>query len=105
MIGRWITRLDQYHFEIQHRDRNKDQNANGLSKKTEFYIAREKMISEMPKHRAGFPFLSQEQFEALPLTNWVDTNGRVILNHPDLPDHMEQIISKTQERTTETSAL
>ena len=52
------------------------------------------MISEMPKHRAGFPFLSQEQFDALPLTNWVDINGRVIMNHPELPDHMKQIISK-----------
>ena len=93
MIGRWITRLDQYHFEIQHRDRNKHRNADGLSKKTEFCIAREKMISQMPKHRAGYPFLSQEQFDALPLTNWVDINGRVILNHPELPDHMKQIIS------------
>ena len=52
------------------------------------------MISEMPKHRAGFPFLSQEQFDELPLLNWIDINGRVILNHPELPDQVKQMIAK-----------
>ena len=36
-IGRWIVRLDGYHMIIVHRVRDKHQNADSLSKKTEFY--------------------------------------------------------------------
>ena len=36
-IGRWIVRLDGYHMIIEHRTRDKHQNADSLSKKTEFY--------------------------------------------------------------------
>ena len=85
MIGRWITRLDQYYFEIQHRDRNKHQNADSLSKKTEFYEARENMIADMPKFRTGVPFMSKQQYDELPLVEWIDKNGREILDHPNRP--------------------
>ena len=33
-IGRWIVRLDGYHMMIEHRMRDKHQNADRLSKKT-----------------------------------------------------------------------
>ena len=36
-IGRWIVRLDGYNMIIEHRTRDKHQNADSLSKKTEFY--------------------------------------------------------------------
>ena len=36
-IGRWIVRLDGYNMIIGHRTRDKHQNANSLSKKTELY--------------------------------------------------------------------
>ena len=36
-IGRWIVRLDGYHMITEHRTRDKHQNADSLSKKTEFY--------------------------------------------------------------------
>ena len=36
-IGRWIVRLDGYHMIIEHRTRDKHQNADNLGKKTEFY--------------------------------------------------------------------
>ena len=36
-IGRWIVRLDGHHMIIEHRTRDKHQNADSLSKKTEFY--------------------------------------------------------------------
>ena len=36
-FGRWIVRLDDYHMIIEHRMRDKHQNADSLSKKTEFY--------------------------------------------------------------------
>ena len=36
-IGRLIVRLDRYHMIIEHRTRDKHQNADSFSKKTEFY--------------------------------------------------------------------
>ena len=36
-IGRWIIRLDGYEMITEHRTRDEHQNANSLSKKTEFY--------------------------------------------------------------------
>ena len=36
-FGRWIVRLDGYHMIIKHRMREKHQNADSLSMKTEFY--------------------------------------------------------------------
>ena len=36
-IGRWIVRLNGYHMTIEHRTRDKHQNAVSLSKKMEFY--------------------------------------------------------------------
>ena len=36
-IGRWIVRLDGYHMIVEHWMRDKHQNAESLSKKTEFY--------------------------------------------------------------------
>ena len=60
VIGRWITRLDQYHFEIQHRDRNKHQNADGLSKKTEYYRIREARIEGAADVQEWLPFSFEE---------------------------------------------
>ena len=41
-IGRWIVRLDGYNMIIEHRTKDKHQNANSLSKKTEFYERQER---------------------------------------------------------------
>ena len=40
MIGRWIVRLDQYHFRTLHRPRTQHSNADGLSKRTNDYVHR-----------------------------------------------------------------
>ena len=53
-MGQWITRSKEYHFEIQHKDKNKHQNADGLSKKTEYYRIREARIKEQPMYKNGF---------------------------------------------------
>ena len=37
IAARWIQRLDRYSWVIEHRRRGKHQNADGLTKKTEFY--------------------------------------------------------------------
>ena len=64
-VGRWIVRLDGFNMRIQHRTRNHHTNADGLSKKTEYYGRADER--EIPEHVAGFSFMSQEQFDELPL--------------------------------------
>jgi len=83
IVGRWITRLDQNTMKIQHRDRNIHQNADGLSKKTEFYKVREARPEEQPKVRTGLPFLSKKQFAELPLLTDVDIHGRTTPRPPE----------------------
>ena len=56
-VNRWIARLDGFNFTIEHRDRNKHTNAEGLSKKTEYYMRRENHAC-LP-HMEGFKFLEQ----------------------------------------------
>ena len=72
-------------MEIQHRDRNRHQNADGLSKKTQFYEVREARLEEQPKVRTGFPFLTKKQFAELPLITDVDIHGRTIPRPPESP--------------------
>ncbi len=48
MAAHWIQRLDQYSLVIEHRRREKHQNADGLTKKTEYYEEREKQAKDAP---------------------------------------------------------
>ena len=80
-IGRWIVRLDGYHMIIEHRMRDKHQNADSLSKKTEFYERQ----ANQAEIKERFSFLDKETYEALPLTRWLDKSGYPIPGHPELP--------------------
>ena len=84
-IGRWIVRLVGYHMIIQHRIGDKHQNADNLSKKTEFYERLEQKQANQPEIKEGFSLLDTETYEALPLTRWLDKSGHPIPVHPDLP--------------------
>ena len=84
-IGRWIVRLDGYHMIIEHRMRDKHQNADSLSKKTEFYERLEQKQANQAEIKEGFSFLDKETYEALPLTRWLDRSGHPIPGHPELP--------------------
>ena len=84
-IGRWIVRLDGYHKIIEHRMRDKHQNADSLSKKTEFYERLEQKQANQAEIKEGFSFLDKETYEALPLTRWLDKSGHPIPGHPELP--------------------
>ena len=84
-IGRWIVRLDGYHMIIEHRMRDKHQNADRLSKKTEFYERLEQKQANQAEIKEGFSFLEKETYEALPLTRWLDKSGHPIPGHPELP--------------------
>ena len=84
-IGRWIVRLDGYHMIIEHRTRDKHQNADSLSKTTEFYERLEEKQANQSEIKDGFSFLDKETYDKLPLTRWLDKSGHPIPGHPDLP--------------------
>ena len=84
-IGRWIVRLDGYHMIIEHRTRDKHQNADSLSKRTEFYERLEEKQANQSEIKDGFSFLDKETYDKLPLTKWLDKSGHPIPGHPDLP--------------------
>ena len=87
-IGRWIVRLDGYHMIIEHRMCDKHQNADNLSKKTEFYERLEQKRANQAEIKEGFSFLDKKTYEALPLTRWLDKSGHPIPGHPEL--HVEK---------------
>ena len=84
-IGRWIVRLDGYHMIIEHRRCDKHQNADSLSKKTEFYGRLEQKQAIQAEIKEGFSFLNKKTYEALPLTRWLDKSGHPIPGHAELP--------------------
>ena len=84
-IGRWIVHLDGYHIIIEHRTRDKHQNADSLSKKTEFYERLEEKQANQAEIKDGFSFLDKETYDKLPLSKWLDKSGHPIPGHPDLP--------------------
>ena len=95
-IGRWIVRLDGYHMIIEHRMRDKHQNADSLSKKTEFYERLEQKQANQAEIKEGFSFLDKETYEALPLTRWLDKSGHPIPGHPELPVEKAAEMSRIQ---------
>ena len=84
-IGRWIVRLDGYNMIIEHRTQDKHQNADSLSKKTEFYERQEQMEADRPEFKDGFSFMDKETYDSLPFTRWLDKSGKPIEDHPELP--------------------
>ena len=67
-IGKLIVRLDGYNMIIEHRTRDKHQNADSLSKKTEFYERQEQREADRLEIRDGFLFMGKETYDSLPLT-------------------------------------
>ena len=85
-IRRWIVRLDGYNMIIEHRTRDKHQNADTLSKKTEFYERQEQREADKPEIKDGFSFIDKETYDSLPLTRWLDKSGKPIEDYPELPE-------------------
>ena len=73
---------------MEHRPRTQHRNADGLSKRTNDYQWREKQLEKLPAVADKWNFLSQEEFDQLPVALWFDLHGRVIPNHPQLPAHL-----------------
>ena len=85
-IGRWIVRLDGYHMIIEHRTRDKHQNADSLSKKTEFYERLEEKQANQAEIKDVFSFQDKETYDKLPLTKWLDKSGHPLPGLPELPE-------------------
>ena len=99
MIGRWITRLDQYHFKTVHRPPSQHRNVDGLSKRTNHYIHRERILEKLPEVSEGFNFMSQKDYNDLPTVSYFDKHGRIIPDHPDLPPEHPYCNLKTHAYT------
>ena len=95
---RWIVRLDGYDMIIEHRTKDKHQNADSLSKKTEFYERQEQKEADRPEIKDGFSFMNKETNDSLPFTRWLDKSGKTIEDHPELPAEHET--KKTLKRKT-----
>ena len=65
--------------------RDKHQNADNLSKKTEFYEKLEQKQANQAEIKEGFSFLDRETYEALPLTRWLEKSEHPFSGHPELP--------------------
>ena len=85
MIGRWIARLDQYHFKTIHRPRTQHRNVDGLSKRANDYINREQILEKLPEVSEGFNFMSQKDYDELPTVPYIDKRGHLIPDHPKFP--------------------
>ena len=78
---------------IERRTRDKHQNSDSLSKKTEFYERQEQREADRPEIKDGFSFMDKETYDSLPLTRWLDKSGKPIEDHPELPkEHLEKTI-------------
>ena len=77
-------RLDGYNMVIEHRTRDKHQNADSLSKKAEFYERQVQRETDRLEIKADF-FMDKEIYDSLPLTRWLDKSGKPIEGHPQLP--------------------
>ena len=91
LIGRWVMALEKYHFRVEHRPRTQHRNANGLSKRTNDYRWREQQLEKLPSVAERWNFRSQDEYERLPTAPWFDVQGRVIPNHPELPQHLKNL--------------
>ena len=80
------------------RTRDKHQNADSLSKKTEFYERQEQREANRPEIKEGFSFMDKETYDNLPLTRWLDKSGKPIEDHPELPKEPTEktILKKTR---------
>ena len=97
-IGRWLVRLDGYDMIIEHRARDKHQNADNLSKKTEFYERQEQKEIDRPEIKDGFSFMDRATYDSLSLTRWLEKSRRPIEDHPELPaEHETKEILKRKQ--------
>ncbi len=78
IVARWICILGAFKMRIEHRLRDKHFNADGLSKKTEFYESREEYDRNRPDVTPDFAFVDQIYYDQLQTVPWLEKDGREI---------------------------
>ena len=73
-VARWIARLENFHFDIEHVRREKNQHADALTKKPE-YLERKEADMEKPQ-MDGFGFMNQNDFDKLEVRKDLDQKGK-----------------------------
>ena len=68
-----------------------NRNADGLSKRTNDYRWQGQLLEKLPPVAERWNFLSQDEYEGLPIAPWFDVLGRILSNHPDLPSHPRKV--------------
>ena len=81
--------------------RGKHQNADSLSKKTEFYERLEQKQANQAEIKEGFSFVGNKTYEVLPLTRWLDKSGDPIPGQPELPVGKAAAVNILSERDSE----
>ena len=71
---------------IEHRTSDKHQNADSLSKRTEFYKRQEQREADKQEIKDGLSFMDKKTYDSLPLTRWLKKSGKPIEDHPELPE-------------------
>ena len=69
IVGRWFASLDQYNFSVVHRPQVQLRNEDGLRKRKNDHLHREKMIKEKPKMRKKL--LTQREVDELPTLPYI----------------------------------
>ena len=69
---------------IEHKTRDKHQNIDSLSNKTEFYERLEEKQANQAEFKDGFSFIDKDTYDKLPLTRWLDKSGLPISGHPEI---------------------
>ena len=54
-------------------------------------------MRKLPPIAEKWKFLSPEEYDKLPLVPWFDIQGRVIPNHPQLPEYLKNCDKKHQQ--------
>ena len=78
IVARRISILSAFKMRIEHRLRDKHFNADGLSKKTEYYEEKEENYRNKPAISPGFSFISQEAYDQLETVPWLNKDGNEI---------------------------
>ena len=75
---------------FEHRARDKRQNVNSLSKKTELYERQEQKEAVRPEIKDGFSLMDNKTYYSLPLTRWLDKSNKHIADHPELQEERQR---------------
>ena len=55
------------------------------------YHFRVEQLEKLPPVAERWNFLSQDEYEQLPTAPWFELQGRIIPNHPELPEHLKNL--------------